>query len=73
LTVKEVATALSVSTAHIYKLTKRGFLPHVRVLNAIRVRPADLEDFIASRARGAVKPVAAVGGRKRRKRRSDGE
>jgi excisionase family DNA binding protein len=50
LTVKQVAASLSVSTAHIYKLTKLGELPHVRVLNAIRIRPADLEAFIEARA-----------------------
>ena len=45
LSVREVATRLGVSTATIYKLCERGELVHVRVLNAIRVRPADLSAF----------------------------
>jgi excisionase family DNA binding protein len=47
LTVREVAARLSISTAAVYALCDRGELPHVRVSNAIRVAPADLEAFIA--------------------------
>ena len=46
LSVKRVAALLSVSTATVYALANRGELPHVRVLNAIRIAPADLEAFI---------------------------
>ena len=42
LIVREVAARLSVSTATVYALCARRELPHVRVLNAIRVAPADL-------------------------------
>ncbi len=52
LSVREVAAALSVSTATVYKLVDRGQLAHRRVLNAIRIRPADLAAFIASSERG---------------------
>jgi excisionase family DNA binding protein len=43
LTVREVARLLKVSTATVYKLCAQGTLAHVRVANAIRVRPRALE------------------------------
>jgi excisionase family DNA binding protein len=43
--VREVAAVLRVSTATVYRLCEEGQLPHVRVANAIRVRPDDLEAF----------------------------
>jgi excisionase family DNA binding protein len=46
LTVREVAARLSVSTATIYALCDRGELPHIRISNAIRISPADLETFL---------------------------
>ena len=49
LTVKEVARILRVSTASVYKLCGEGRLPHARVLNAIRIAPADLQAFITAR------------------------
>jgi excisionase family DNA binding protein len=42
LTVSEVAELLRVSTATIYKLCDRGELTQVRIVNSIRIRPADL-------------------------------
>jgi excisionase family DNA binding protein len=48
LTVKEVAERLRVSTATVYGLCADGRLPHARILNVIRVAPADLVSFIAS-------------------------
>ncbi len=47
LTVAEVAERLCVSTATVYKLCDRGGLPHVRIIDSIRVRPADLATFVA--------------------------
>ena len=44
LTVKEIAQHLKVCTATVYKLVDRGVLPHLRVLNAVRVRRGDLEE-----------------------------
>jgi excisionase family DNA binding protein len=47
LSVREVATRLRVSTATVYKLVHKGELPHIRVVNTVRVRPTDLEAFVA--------------------------
>jgi excisionase family DNA binding protein len=58
LTVREVAARLGVCTATVYKLCERGELAHVRVLNAIRVTPADLAAFIS--APGKVHPGISV-------------
>jgi excisionase family DNA binding protein len=48
LTVREVAARLKVSTATVYKLCRRGMLRHVRVLNVLRIAPADLDRFASS-------------------------
>jgi excisionase family DNA binding protein len=52
--VREVAGRLGVCTATVYSLCEAGTLPSVRVLgrNTIRVAPADLEAFVASRRKG---------------------
>jgi excisionase family DNA binding protein len=49
LSVRQVAGKLGVCTATVYALCARGALPHVRVLNAIRVGQGDLEDFVEGR------------------------
>jgi excisionase family DNA binding protein len=46
LTVRDVAAQLGVYTATVYRLGGDGQLPHVRVLNAIRVAPRDLVAFV---------------------------
>ena len=51
LTAKEVAAILGVCTATVYKLTASGALPHLRVLNAVRVTEEDLERFLVSKRR----------------------
>jgi excisionase family DNA binding protein len=43
-----VAALLRVSTASVYKLARSGQLRHLRLINTVRVDPADLEAFIAS-------------------------
>ena len=45
MSVREVALRLGVCAATVYALCAQGQLPHVRVLNAIRVTPSDLERF----------------------------
>ena len=49
LSVRQVASQLGVCTATVYALCAKGALPHVRVLNAIRVAPSDLEAFLERR------------------------
>jgi excisionase family DNA binding protein len=51
LTVRQVAQLLGVCTATVYKWAATGVLPHVRVVNVVRVRPEDLTTFIAERLR----------------------
>jgi len=46
LTVRDVAAYLRVSAKTVYILCARGELRHVRVLNAIRVAPLDLQRFV---------------------------
>jgi excisionase family DNA binding protein len=43
LSVRDAAKALSVSTATIYALCRRGEFPHIRVSNAIRIPALVLE------------------------------
>lgn len=45
--VRDVASHLGVCTATVYKLCATGALPHVRVMNAVRVTTEDLAAFIA--------------------------
>ena len=52
LTVRAVAARLGVSTATVYKLVAGGDLPHVRVSNAIRIAPADLEAILRRTGKG---------------------
>jgi excisionase family DNA binding protein len=52
LSVRAVAAHLGVCTASVYRLAARGELAHVRVLNAVRVAPRDLEAFIEARRLG---------------------
>ena len=56
LSVRQVAKFLGVCTATVYALCGQRKLPHHRVLNAIRVDPADLKRFLArNRRRGLPK------------------
>ena len=49
LNVREAAEQLGLCTATVYGLCAEGALPHVRILNAIRIAPADLTAFVAAR------------------------
>ena len=68
LSVRTVADRLGVSTATVYGLVAKGRLPHVRVSNAVRVSPGDLDAFVASQRSTAVSGPRAA----RRKEPSDG-
>jgi excisionase family DNA binding protein len=46
---------MGVRTATVYRLCERGELPHVRVVNSIRVRRADLDTLVAGLTTGAQK------------------
>jgi excisionase family DNA binding protein len=46
LRVREVAEYLGVCNATVYRMVESGELPHVRIVNSIRIRPGDLEEFI---------------------------
>ena len=46
LTVREVAAILRVCRDTVYRLCAKDDLAHVRILNAIRIAPADLELFL---------------------------
>jgi excisionase family DNA binding protein len=52
LRVAEVAEQLAVGAWAVYKFCEDEDLPHVRINNSIRVRPADLAEFIAARRKG---------------------
>ncbi len=63
LTVREVARALRVCTATVYRMCERGELGHVRAANAIRVSAASLAAFIRTcsndpSTRSAAGPIA---------------
>jgi excisionase family DNA binding protein len=49
LRVREVAERLGVSNATVYGLCERGELPYVWVVTSMRIRPDDLEEFVASK------------------------
>jgi len=44
--VREVAARFGVSTATVYELCARGVLAHFKLLNAIRIAPADAAALI---------------------------
>ena len=48
LTALEVAQQLSISKAMAYRMIKHGEISSVRIGQAVRVRPHDLENFIAA-------------------------
>jgi len=52
LSVRDAATQLGMCTATVYGLCAAGELPHVRILNTIRIQSADLRDFVAARRKG---------------------
>jgi len=51
LTVRQVAQLLGVCRATVYKWAAIELLPHVRIVNVVRVRREDLARLIGSRRR----------------------
>ena len=51
LKVADVARKLGVCNATVYRLCESGALPHVRVVNSIRVRPRDSAEYVAGSVR----------------------
>jgi excisionase family DNA binding protein len=49
LTAAEVARRLRVCTETVYRLCRRGELPHVRIVDSVRIRPADLAALLSAR------------------------
>jgi excisionase family DNA binding protein len=53
MSVREAAEHLGLCTATVYGLCADRTMPHVRILNTIRIAPKDLEVFIAARLVGS--------------------
>ncbi len=53
LSVREVAGLLRVSWATVYRLCEHGDLPHIRVSNAIRIAPQQLQVYLTRSTRKA--------------------
>jgi excisionase family DNA binding protein len=51
LRIEQIADRLSVSRSMAWKLIDLGYLRSVRIGRAVRVRPQDLEDYLADPAR----------------------
>lgn len=49
MTVREAADQLRVGTWANYHHCETGALPHIRIIDSIRIRPSDLEAFAAAR------------------------
>jgi excisionase family DNA binding protein len=64
LSVREAAARLGLCTATVYGLCSEGALPHIRILNAIRIAPADLEVFIEARRVAPRRPEGISDNRK---------
>jgi hypothetical protein len=52
LTTRDAADQLRVGTWAVYHFCETGELPHVRIIDSIRIRPADLAVFLAVRRSG---------------------
>jgi excisionase family DNA binding protein len=56
----EIAKILNVSTNLVYRLIQDGDLPSVRLGRAVRVKPADLEQFITRKTQGRTEPTVGL-------------
>ena len=60
LKVAEVAQILNISESHVYRLIKNGELLSVRMGRSIRVKPADLDEYISSKTQGGTQPTEGL-------------
>lgn len=51
--VREAAAFLGITAGTVYRLTRAGELPHVRIGRSIRFRIVDLDDYLADKSRAA--------------------
>ena len=58
LDVREVAACFNVGVDHIYRLVRRGDLPHTRVGRALRFRLVDVEAYLEQHTSRNWKPNA---------------
>ena len=58
LTGRQAAEAMNVSPSLVYKLTRRGTLPAVRIGRAVRYRVEDLQAFAARHIHGGMEAAA---------------
>jgi excisionase family DNA binding protein len=49
MTVDKAAQVMAVSPSYVYKLVRSKQLPAVKIGTSVRIRPGDLESFIASK------------------------
>ena len=55
-TVRQVAELVGVCAATVYRWAAEGVLPHVRIVNVIRIRRGDLNRLLAARAQMRAMP-----------------
>ena len=60
LKVAEVARLLNISESHAYRLIHSGDLPSVRMGRSLRVKPADLEEYISNKTQGGTQPTVGL-------------
>ena len=59
----DVSSILNVSRSHAYELMKSGDIPTIHIGSSVRVRPVDLEKYIASNISGSDKQNSFLLGR----------
>jgi excisionase family DNA binding protein len=62
LSIRQAGTYLNVSSDTVRRLIRGGSIPHARVGNSIRIRRADLEDYLQGQISQTWQPVDNRGG-----------
>jgi excisionase family DNA binding protein len=60
LRVTDVARLMSISRSMAYQLVQRGEIPSVRIKNSVRVKAADLEEYIRQNYSGWVQNGSGI-------------